>query len=302
MALLEALREAPRLLREQPILFVPMAIFAVLQTPQLFVEALDPMLSIAGSLLLTGLFLFVTPVFYAGTIGMANDAAAGAPTSLGRFWSHAKEFYVSVLVAYLFLTVVTFGFGIVVSIAAIVAIITLGAGGAFEAGGAGVMEAVGLPVLLTVVGAFALIVLAFVIALFAVHFYAHAIVIERTGAVDGLARSVHVVRHNLKPVVGYGFLSLVLGGLFGGIYVLVITFAFPSAPTPGEPAQMPDLVPALLGSAASVVGTALFTTFFLVFSVVFYRALVAADEKPSRSDATAADHGSDEFDSPHPSE
>ncbi|WP_418284175.1 hypothetical protein [Halorubrum sp. DTA46] len=299
MALLEALREAPRLLRKQPILFVPMAIFAVLQTPQLFLETIDPVLSLVGSLLATGLFVFVTPVFYAGTIGMANDAAIGTPTSLGRFWRHAKEFYVSVLVVYLFITVATFAFGFAISIGALVAFIALGTSGALEAGG---IEAVGLPVLLAGGGVFALIVLVFLIALFAVHFYAHAIVIERKGAVDGLTRSVHVVRHNLKSVVGYGLLSLVFGGLFGGIYVLLITFAFPSAPAPGEPAPMPDLVPALLGSAVSVIGTALFTTFFLVFSVVFYRALIGADEEPSRSDTTAIEHGSDEFDGPHPAE
>jgi len=287
MALLKALREAPRLLREQPILFVPMAIFAVLQTPQLFLETLDPMLSLVGSLLVMGVFIFVTPVFYAGTIGMANDAAAGTPTSLGRFWSHAKEFYVSVLVAYLFITAVTFGFSVAISLGVFVAIVVVGVGGG------------GLPLTLGVGGVIALIVLAFLIALFAVHFYAHAIVIEAKGAVDGLSRSVGVVRHNLKPVVGYGLLSLVFGGLFGGLFVLIITFAFPSAPAPGEPAPMPDLVPALLGSGASILGTALFTTFFVVFSVVFYRALVGADEEPSRAGATTTEHGSDEFDDPH---
>ncbi len=290
MALLKALREAPRLLREQPILFVPMAIFAVLQTPQLFLEALDPMVSIVGSLLLTGLFVFVTPVFYAGAIGMGNDAAAGTPTSLGRFWSHAKEFYVSVLIAYLFITAVTFGFGFAVSIGILVAFVTVGVGGG------------GLPLMLGVGGVIALIVLAFLIALFAVHFYAHAIVIEGKGAVDGLSRSVHVVRHNLKPVVGYGLLSLVFGAVFGGVFVLVSTFAFPSASAPGEPAPMPDLLPALLGSGASIVGTALFATFFVVFSVVFYRALVGVDGEPSQSGAETVDHGSDSFDSPNPTE
>jgi len=145
MALLKALREAPRLLREQPILFVPMAIFAVLQTPQLFLETLDPVLSLVGSLLAMGVFIFVTPVFYAGTIGMANDAAAGTPTSLGRFWSHVKEFYVSVLVAYLLITAVTFGFGVAISISAFVAIVAVGASGG------------GLPLTLGVGGVIALL-------------------------------------------------------------------------------------------------------------------------------------------------
>ncbi|GAB6878325.1 hypothetical protein JCM17823_05990 [Halorubrum gandharaense] len=264
-----------------------MAIFAVLQTPQLFLETLDPVISLIGSLLVMGVFIFVTPAFYAGTIGMANDAAAGTPTSLGQFWSHVTEFYVSVLVAYLFITAVTFGFGFAISIGVFVAIVAVGAGGG------------GLPLTLGVGGIIALIVLAFLIALFTVHFYGHAIVIEGNGPVDGLSRSVHVVRHNIKPVVGYGLLSLVFGGLFGGLFVLIATFAFPSAPAPGEPAPMPDLVPALLGSGTSILGTTLFTTFFIVFSVVFYRVLVGADETPSRTGATTADHGSNEFDDPH---
>ena len=290
MAFLKALREAPQLLREQPILFVPMAIFAVLQTPQLFLETLDPMISLVGSLLVMVLFVFVTPVFYAGTIGMANDAAAGTPTSLGRFWRHAKEFYVSVLVAYLFITAVTFGFGFAVSIGVFVAIVAVGAGGG------------GLPLTLGVAGVIGLLILAFLIALFAVHFYAHAIVIEGTGPVDGLSRSVSVVRHNLKPVVGYGLVSLVFGGLFGGVFAVVITFAFPSAPAPGEPAPMPDLVPALLGSGASIVGTTLFMTFFVVFSVAFYRRIAGVDEEPSQAGAEPIDHGSDPFDNPNPTE
>ncbi|WP_119817673.1 DUF7847 domain-containing protein [Halalkaliarchaeum desulfuricum] len=293
MALLKALREAPRLLREQPILFVPMAIFAVLQTPQLFLETLDPIISLVGSLLVMALFVFITPVFYAGTIGIADDAAAGTPTSLGQFWSHVKEFYVSVLIAYLFITAATFAFGVAISIVAVVAIVVFGAGG---------MEAVGLPVLLAAGGIFALIVLAFVIALFAVHFYAHAIVIEGKGPVGGLSRSVHVVRHNIKPVIGYGLLSLVVGGLFGGLFALVISFAFPSAPAPGEPAPMPDLVPAILGSGASILGTTLFMTFFVVFSVVFYRTLVGMEEDSSGSGATMTDISADEFDSPNPSD
>ena len=266
-----------------------MAVFSVLQTPQLFLETLDPVVSLVGSLLAMVLLIFVTPVFYAGTIGMANDAAVGTKTSFGRFWRHAKEFYISVLIAYLFIMAVTFGFGFAVSIGILVAFVVGVSGG-------------GLPLMLGVAGVVGLLVLAFLIVLFAVHFYAHAIVIEGAGPVDGLSRSVNVVRHNLKPVVGYGLVSLMLGGLFGGVFALVITFAFPSAPAPGEPAPMPDLVPALVGSGASIVGTTLFITFFLVFSVVFYRTLVEVGEEPIQAGEQPIDHGADSFDRRNPTE
>ena len=49
MALRKPLREAPRLLREQPILSVPVTIVAVLQIPQLFFTAHDPVLSLVGT-------------------------------------------------------------------------------------------------------------------------------------------------------------------------------------------------------------------------------------------------------------
>ena len=49
MALPKPLREASRLLREQPILSVPIAIVAVHQIPQLLFAALDLGLSLVGT-------------------------------------------------------------------------------------------------------------------------------------------------------------------------------------------------------------------------------------------------------------
>ena len=46
MALHKPFQEASRLLREQLLLSVPMTVAAVHQTPQLFLEILDPMISL----------------------------------------------------------------------------------------------------------------------------------------------------------------------------------------------------------------------------------------------------------------
>lgn len=282
MALTKSLRRAPGLLREQPVLFVPMAVFALLQIPQLYLETLDPLVSMAASLLFTGVLVFVSPLFWAGTLGMANDAATGRHTSLGRFRAHAKAFYISMLVGYLFIFGVSVGFSFLIMLAAFVVLAVVISGSTGLAG----MVAVG--------GAVALLALAFMIGLFAVHFFGHAIVVEGSGAVEGLQRSVEVVRSNLKSMLGYGALSVGFGGAVGLLYAGVLLWAFPQASEPGEPAPMPDLVPALLGSATTVVVVAAFSTFWVAFTVLYYRALVDAD-------ATAdADHPSDESATPGP--
>lgn len=265
MVVINAFRDALSILREQPVLFVPMAVFALLQVPQLFANTLDPFVSIAVSLGFTAIFAFVTPVFYAGTIGMADDAASGSRTSLSQFWAHAKEHYVSMLGAYLLILGVSFGFSFVFSFGAVFAfIVVLGADA-----GLGVTLAVGAVV--------AVVVLLFVVAMFALHFYGHAIVIEDYGVAGAFSRSVSVVRQNVVPVLGYGLLSVVFGGLIGAVYGLIAVVLFPAG-APGEPAPTPDLLPAVLGAAGSAVLMTVLATFFVVFSVTLYRALIGADD------------------------
>lgn len=282
MAVLEALRTTPALMREQPVLFLPLAIFGLLQLPQLFLGSIDPVLSILVSLLFTAVFVFVTPLFYAGAIGMADDAATGTRTSVGRFWKHARENYVSVLVAYLVITAISFGFSIVLGVAVFVAVFAVG------------LSTGNLLAIVAAAGVVLLFALAFLVAMFALHFYTHAIVIDGEGAIGGLSRSAHVVSHNVMPVAGYGVLSLVLGGAMGTAYGLATTFGFPVASVPGEPAPTPELVPAILGSVAVVAATTLFATFFAVFSVVFYREITASsDATREDTDGTAAGNGPD---------
>ncbi|QKY21799.1 hypothetical protein B4589_015350 (plasmid) [Halolamina sp. CBA1230] len=274
MVVITALRDAVSLLRRHPILFVPTAVFAVLQVPQLFLNTLGPLVSIAGSLLFTAVLAFVAPAFYAGTIGMTDDAASGDRTSLGRFWTHAKEHYVSMLGAYLLLLGVSLVFGFVLSF-----------GGFFLiAAVIGMQAGLGVTAALGVVAA--IVVLAYLIGLFAVHFYGHAIVIEDYGVTDGLTRSVDVVRDNVTSMLGYGVLSIVFGGVVGAIYGGLIVLLFPTPEAPGQPMPTPDLLPALLGSVGVVVTMTVFTTVFLAYSVTFYRALIDADGTAPDTDAT----------------
>lgn len=276
MAVSQALRSVPGILREQPVLFVPLAIFALLQVPQFFVQWLDPIVSILFSLVLTGVFLFVTPLFYAGTIGMANDAAAGERTSMSRFWLHARENYASVLAAYLLVSVFGFAFSIVFGVIAFVVAVTIGI----------------QPDNLLVIGIAALVglvlIAAYLVVMFALHFYPHAIVVDGTGAIDGLKRSVSVVRHNLKAVVGYGLVSIVLGALMGAVYVGVSFLAFPSSSMPGETPPQPDLLTAALGVVTASLAMTIFATALAVFSVAFYRAITGLNDVNAPSDVGGA--------------
>lgn len=281
MVVIDAFRDALSILREQPVLFVPMALFALLQAPQLLANTLDPLVSIAVSLGLTAVFAFVTPLFYAGTIGMANDAASGRGTSLARFWTQAKANYLSVLAAYL----VVLGVSVVASIA-----IGFGSSVAFAAvlgadAGLGATVAVGAVV--------AVVVLLYLIGMFALQFYAHAIVIEGYDAMAALSRSVGVVRRNVLPVLGYGVLSGVFGGLVGAVYGLLVVVLFPPS-APGEPLAMPGTTTAIVGAAVAFVATAILGTLFLAFSVTLYRSLVGADETASGAGATGTTRRSDD--------
>ena len=281
MVVIDAFRDALSTLRRQPVLFVPMALFALLQAPQLLANTLDPLVSIAVSLTLSAVFAFVTPLFYAGTIGMVDDAASGGRTSLARFWRHAKSNYLSVLAAYL----VVFGVSLVVSL-----VLTFGSTIAFAA----VLGAdAGLGATIVVGGVVALVVLLYLVGMFALQFYAHAIVIEDYDAMSALSRSVGVVRRNVLPVLGYGALSAAFGGLVGAVYGLFVVVLSPSGAS-GQPMAMPGTATTIVGAVVVFVTTAVLGTFFLAFSVTLYRSLVGADETRSGTGATGTARRSDD--------
>ncbi|RQG92859.1 hypothetical protein EA462_01145 [Natrarchaeobius halalkaliphilus] len=275
MVVIRSLKRTPGLLRSEPIIFVPILVIGLLQAPQLFAQSLDPVVSTVVSLVMTGLFVFVMPFFFGGLIGMVNDVATSGRTSLGRFIGHGKTFYLSILGAYLIVFALTMTLGFALGIGVVVGVI-----GLFASGGSAL--AIAVVVLLLLV--FLVIYLA-IIAVF--QFYGHAVVLDGARAVDSLKRSFDVVRTNLRQVVGY-YLVLIVGGVvIGGIYGAMMLLLFPPA-TPGEPAPMPDLGPALVGVGGSALLTTLFGAVFLVYSVVFYRAITGLDEPTTESSEPSA--------------
>ena len=263
MAVLNALRRSPSALRRNPVVLVPILVISLLQVPQLALQAGDPLLSSVVSLGVSLVFLVVTPFFHGGLIAMADEALDGR-TALQTFIDDGRTNYVSLLVAYLALVAINFALGMVAFFVALFGgIFVLGSGG-LESASIAVLAVIGIVV--------AVVVLLYFLALFFLQFYGQAIVLEEMGAVDGLKRSVSVVRQHLVSTLGYSILVGILGGIFGGVFgVLSLLLSPQSAAALHLPELSLPLV-AVVGLLVLVVGT-LFGGFFGVYSVSFYREL-----------------------------
>lgn len=275
MAVLKALRRTPGALRRSPVLFAPVLVILLFQVPQLVLQSVNPLVASVVSLGLSLLFVFVMPFFQAGIVGMADEALDGR-TSLERFLDEGRSNYVSILVAYLLLVAVNFVIGFVVFFAAIFGGIAF-----FGDVGGGANLAV-----LGTVGAIAgVLVLAYLLFVFFVQFYAQAIVIDDFGAVAGIEHSVSVVRQHLVSTLGYTLLVTVLGGVAGLVFAVAGLLVSPRS---AAVLPLPEL--SLVGTVGVAVLVALLGTlfggFFAVYSVAFYRTLDPDPSSPrSRSNS-----------------
>ncbi|MFD1572233.1 hypothetical protein [Halorubrum laminariae] len=263
MVVLNALRQTPGALRRNPVLFVPILVLSLFQVPQLALQAVNPLLSSIVSLGLSLVLLVVMPFFQGGLIAMADEALDGK-TALRTFIDAGKANYVSILVAYLALMAVNFVLGMVAFFVGLVgAVFVLGSGGLASANIA-TLAVIGLVV--------AIVVLLYLIVLFFLQFYGQAIVLDDMGAVDGLKHSVSVVRQHIVSTLGYSILVGVLGGVFGSIVGVFSLLLSPESTTAFHlpPLSLPLL--AVVGLLALVVSV-VFSGFFAVYSVSFYREL-----------------------------
>ena len=265
MAVLRALRQTPRALARNPVVFVPVLALLVLQVPQFVLQSVSPLLGVVASLGLSLVFLIAVPFFQAGMVGIADEALDGR-TSLKAFVDAGKSNYLSLLVAYLALIAINFVLGTIGFVAAL-------SGGVFFFDGGG-LASIPTSVLVVVGVALALVTLAYLAVVFLVQFYGQAIVVDGFDAVDGLKHSVKVVRRNLASTLGYTVLVTVLGGVAGLVFGIAGALTSPGAMA-GTTAQFtePSLGVVVAGAAlVAVFGTA-FGGFFSVYSVAFYRAI-----------------------------
>jgi hypothetical protein len=260
MAALNSLRPAIRSLIENPILIVIVGLYGLVQLPQLALQPTQPIVAVIISLGITGVMLVVMPFFQGGLLGMADEALNGQ-TSLGTLVSEGKTNYVRLLLAYLALFAVNLVFGFVVFIAMI-----LGGIGLFAGDSQPGLAALGA---IAVVGI--LVVLAYLLVIFFIQFYAHAIVLTDTTLVDGFKRSVSLVRKNIASTFGYTLLLLVGSVLFGGIGSIASLLLSPQA----TELPLPDVSLPVLAVAAIVyvVALAILGAFYATYSVAFYRSI-----------------------------
>lgn len=274
MVALQALRPAAGATARNPVLFAVAAAFGLLQLPGILARMIDPLVGSLVSLAVSAVSVFVVPLFFAGIVGMANEALDGH-TSLGTFLRDGRDHYLSVFVVYLLLFAVNFALGAVGFLVAIF-------GGVLFLAGEGSVDLVPL-VILGVVGA--VVVIAYLLVVFFTQFFGHAIVVDDLGAVDGLKRSAWCVRHSLTSVLGYSILVGAGGALFGLVAGAFSLLTAPTVRSDGSPSSalgpggtpvgidVPSPGPAGIAAlvVVLVVASGLFGGFFAAYSTAFYR-------------------------------
>lgn len=263
MASLRALGAVPGTLRRNPVLFAPVIVVVAVQLPALALQRTNPfVVSLVASLVSLG-SLVAVPFVHAGLVAMVDEALDGR-TSLATFREAGRAYYVSMLGAAVLLTAVGLGLGVLVFLGAVAAFVVV----------VFVLRGDAAALFLAVAGLTLLAASFYLAVLFFVQFYGPAVVLEGRGAVEGVERSVALVRANPASVLGYTLLvglGAAFVGLLFGVASLLLT---PSA------ASVLDLAPSAVGgvvallSVVVLVGT-LAGGVYATYSVAFYRALCA---------------------------
>lgn len=262
MDALKALQQSPPALARNPVIVIPALIIGLSQLPQLLLQATSPLLASLVSLGISLLFIFIMPFFQAGIIGMADESLEGR-TRLSTFIADGKAHYVNALIAYILLLVIGFGLFIVLFILFFITAFVL------SILIPPYMESSGLTV--GVMGLVLLIsYLPILLLVFFVQFYGQAIVLDNESSIDGIRKSVTLVRRNLLSTFGYTVIGTVFGG---GLGLVLGGFSMVASPQPGPFVDLPELAFPTLTAAilvlivlASAIGS-----FLAIFSVAFYR-------------------------------
>jgi len=275
MVVIQALSTAGSAVKRNPVLFVVVAAFGMLQIPGTVAQSINPVLGSVVSMGLSGVLMLVMPFFFGGLIAMANESIDGQ-TSIDTLIAEGKDNYISILVVYIGLialySVLIF---VGVFVAAIVATFVLGFGS--TSGGPSFAA-------LAVIGVMGLAgIFLYLGSIFFIQFFAHAIVLDDLGAVDSVKRSVGCVRQNLLTVFGYSLIVGSVGAIAGGVGAVISllsssSFTGPAGsttPTPEPLASLPTIGTAeAVGLTVVLVLVSTFTGgIFSVYSTIVYRSI-----------------------------
>lgn len=240
MSLAAALRRAVAALSRNPVLFVPVAVLALLLASVVAFQSVDPGMANFATVVVAPVAVLAAPFVHGGLFAAADEALAGR-TSTKTITAAGRSHYLPLSVVFLGVGVVVVLVGAFLAVALAVVVIARYPGGAGDTtvlvAGVGLVVAVGLTC-------------AVVAGLFA-QFVPHAIVLEGRGLVGGVRRSVTLVRANLTKTVRY---TLVAGGLGG-----VIGLATAGASLAGRSGWLPALglaPPGVPGAGALLVAVA----------------------------------------------
>lgn len=265
MAVFESFRRTPDALVRNPVLFIPVAGYLLLQLPQFFSGSLSPGLQSSLSLAWSLLTVVLSPFYIGGLFTMADEALDGT-TKLGNFLDGGTSNYVQLLIGYVILAALNAVIGIVIGIVAIAAfVVVLGSGGLADAG----------TVTLAIFGVIGLVLLLAYLGLnFFIQFYSQAIVIDGDTAIAAFKRSLSLVRNNFLAALGFMLLRGAIS-LIGAVPLAAVSIL--QTPAVSEIAALPELSLPALGAVA-VVGlllSMLTSTFVATYGISFYRTIRA---------------------------
>lgn len=285
MAVVQALQDAGTALRHNPIVIAVVVVLMLLQLPTQFAQLAGPIASAVLGLIFTVVMIVVAPFLFSGLLGMA-DEALDSTTSFDTFVDAGKQYYTSMLGAYLLMFGVMVVVGIIASIISFVLVATIGM---TTGGPSGSTDPLFIGMFLAGTGVFLLVLF---VPLFFVQFYGQAIVLDDQTAIDGIKRSIHLVRRNLVSVAGYSLLVFGAGLVFGALGSIPSTLLSMQMTPVSMGVPLPDVaLPVVV--ALTVVANIFFGllgSLFLVFSVAFYRTLDSTENssEPSAPEGTVA--------------
>jgi hypothetical protein len=181
-----------------------------------------PLVGFLVSIVFGIIFFFVEPFLAGGLLGMGREALAGE-TELETFPDEGKRVYLRLLAARLaewIISLVLFGALFVVAVLLLIVLVGIGS---LSDGSETIIGALGLVGLLLIAGLFGLTFLIYYAVGFLIQFHPAAIVVDDVDLVEGLQRSVDLVKENPIGALGYTVLVVVVSGTIGAIPVVYIT-------------------------------------------------------------------------------